>query len=279
MRILFALFLLTTLAAAQIDINRDTKGILGRTRGGTGVNSASPFAVTGVDINSISQVTSVHLSGLTNTAILRANSSGNVVNGSCTDDLTTITCSGSGGLVTPLVTTNGTGPDTYGNQTAPSTPTTGSESIWTDSTDKRFHDKNDAGTIGTTVVANAGATHNFLTSISAAGVVAKAQPSFSDLSDYRSQIPPVVQSCGGTTSCSATLGASPMIILDVVTLAAGTATVTGFSPAFSSSSTFHCLTEDFTTPTNGSKVSGGTASSITITGTGTDLIQYVCIGY
>jgi hypothetical protein len=62
------------------------------------------------------------------------------------------------------------------------TPGIGNENVWSDSTDLRLHDLNSNGTIGTTVVANAGATHNFLTSISAAGVVSKAQPAFSDLS-------------------------------------------------------------------------------------------------
>ncbi len=66
---------------------------------------------------------------------------------------------------------------------APGTPAANKDSIWVDSTDKRLHDKNDAGTIGTTVVANTGASSNFLTAISAAGVVSRAQPATTDLSD------------------------------------------------------------------------------------------------
>ncbi len=68
------------------------------------------------------------------------------------------------------------------NVAAPSSPASGKVSVYTDSTDKRLHDKNDAGTIGTTVVADTGASNNFLTAISAAGVISKAQPAFSNLS-------------------------------------------------------------------------------------------------
>lgn len=66
--------------------------------------------------------------------------------------------------------------------TAPGTPAASKDALYIDSTDLRFHDKNASGTIGTTVVADTGASNNFLTAISAAGVVSKAQPSFSNLS-------------------------------------------------------------------------------------------------
>ncbi len=59
---------------------------------------------------------------------------------------------------------------------APASPAAAHLAIFGDSTDLRFHDKNAAGTIGTTVVADTGATNNFLTAISAAGVISKAQP-------------------------------------------------------------------------------------------------------
>jgi hypothetical protein len=68
------------------------------------------------------------------------------------------------------------------NQAAPGTPAAGGTRLWVDATDKRFHDKNDAGSIGTTVVADAGAANNFLTAISVAGVISKAQPGFTNLS-------------------------------------------------------------------------------------------------
>jgi hypothetical protein len=66
---------------------------------------------------------------------------------------------------------------------APTAPSAGQVVLWSDVIDKRFHDKNDAGVIGTTVVADTGAAHNFLTGISTAGVISKAQPSCADLSD------------------------------------------------------------------------------------------------
>jgi hypothetical protein len=66
---------------------------------------------------------------------------------------------------------------------APASPSAAHLAIFGDSTDLRFHDKNAAGTIGTTVVADAGAANNFLTAISAAGIVSKAQPAASNLSN------------------------------------------------------------------------------------------------
>jgi hypothetical protein len=69
------------------------------------------------------------------------------------------------------------------NIVAPGMPAAGKTSIYVDSTDKRLHDKNDAGAIGTTVVADTGAANNFLTAISAAGAVSKARPTCGNLSD------------------------------------------------------------------------------------------------
>src|SRR2546430_8219247 len=45
----------------------------------------------------------------------------------------------------------------------------------------RLHDKNASGIIGTTVVADTGASHNSLTAVSVAGAISKAQPTFADL--------------------------------------------------------------------------------------------------
>lgn len=58
---------------------------------------------------------------------------------------------------------------------APSTPASGKDSLYVDSTDKRLHDKNDAGTIGTTVVAVT-CTSQFVSAISTAGVATCATP-------------------------------------------------------------------------------------------------------
>lgn len=68
------------------------------------------------------------------------------------------------------------------NISAPSSPAAGKDAVYSDSTDLRLHDKNASGIIGTTVIADTGASNNFLTAISAAGAISKAQPAFSNLS-------------------------------------------------------------------------------------------------
>jgi len=65
---------------------------------------------------------------------------------------------------------------------APVSPSAAFGTWWFDTTDLRLHDKNSAGVIGTTVVADTGAANNFITAISAAGVISKAQPSIANLS-------------------------------------------------------------------------------------------------
>lgn len=77
---------------------------------------------------------------------------------------------------------SGTGLTTIAEIAAPSSPSATLGRWWYDSTDHRFHDKNSSGTIGTTVVADTGAANNFLTAISVAGVISKAQPSFANIS-------------------------------------------------------------------------------------------------
>jgi hypothetical protein len=85
---------------------------------------------------------------------------------------------------------------------APSTPASGKVSTWVDSTDARFHDKNPAATVGTTVVANAGTTHQWVASMSTAGVLTTSQPAFTDISGTAGigQIPT------GTSSSTVPLG-------------------------------------------------------------------------
>lgn len=84
------------------------------------------------------------------------------------------------------------------NISSPTIPTSGKTKWFTDSTDKRFHDRNDTGSTGTTVVANTGATHKFVTAISASGAVTIGQPDFSDLSGT------AVSTQGGVTTGGAT---------------------------------------------------------------------------
>jgi hypothetical protein len=68
------------------------------------------------------------------------------------------------------------------NIAAPSTPASGKTSLYVDSTNKVFSSKNDAGTVSVTVVPKAATTNQFVTAVSAAGVVAQAQPAFTDVS-------------------------------------------------------------------------------------------------
>ncbi len=68
------------------------------------------------------------------------------------------------------------------------------------------------------------------------------------------------------------------IVQDTVTLSGGTATVTlTGSAVFSSASSYTCVAID-ETGTNAVKVTQTSGSSITFTGTGTDVIRYICIG-
>lgn len=67
---------------------------------------------------------------------------------------------------------------------APATPSAGVGYVWIDSTTKRLSSKNDAGVTSVTVVPDTGASNNFVTAISAAGVISKAQPSVNNLSGF-----------------------------------------------------------------------------------------------
>ena len=87
----------------------------------------------------------------------------------------------------------------------------------------------------------------------------------------------LAQYCGTTTSCSNTAEPLARQIVGKVALSGGTATVTGFSPAFTSSSSFICTATD-STSLAAVKIVNASASSVTISGTGTDTISYICIG-
>jgi hypothetical protein len=79
-------------------------------------------------------------------------------------------------------------------------------------------------------------------------------------------------------ACSNTTTTLEHCIAGIATLSAGTSTITGISPAFTSSSTFYVTTNDVTTIANLSKGTPASASSITFTGTGTDNIQFIACG-
>lgn len=82
----------------------------------------------------------------------------------------------------------GLGTQRFTNQAAASTPDSGETNVWADSTTKTLRAINDAGTLSTTVIADTGSSNNFLTAISAGGVISKAQPSVSNLSGFGTNV-------------------------------------------------------------------------------------------
>lgn len=68
------------------------------------------------------------------------------------------------------------------NIAAPGTPSAGTTRIYVDSTTKTLSAKNDAGTVSNTVVASVAVANQFMTGISTAGVITRAQPAVTDLS-------------------------------------------------------------------------------------------------
>lgn|GEM_PF-6831679 len=139
---------------------------------------------------------------------------------------------------------------------APGTPNSGLERLYCDSTDLRFHDKNENGTIGTTVVADTGASNQFLTAISAAGVISKAQPAFNNLSGAIAEsqfAAPAVTSVPGntggwkvysvTSSDATTTGQS---LVDVTGLVTDTLSV---SSSYEFEAILYCTTSNVTTGT------------------------------
>lgn len=79
-------------------------------------------------------------------------------------------------------------------------------------------------------------------------------------------------------ACANTLTVAEHCISGQATLAAGTSTITGISPAFTSSTSYAVITNDSTTIANPSKGAPVNGSSITFTGTGTDTLNFVACG-
>ena len=85
--------------------------------------------------------------------------------------------------------------------------------------------------------------------------------------------------CGTTSTCAGTsMIVGTKIVAGSVALSGGTVTV-GSLPAFTSSSTFKCTVSDATATTSAAIVSNASSTAITITGNGTDTINYICVGY
>lgn len=79
-------------------------------------------------------------------------------------------------------------------------------------------------------------------------------------------------------TCSNTIGKGIRSIAGIASLSGGTSTITGISPAFTSASSYYCVTNDITTIANPSKGVPTTASAVAFTGTGIDQIQFICVG-
>jgi len=86
---------------------------------------------------------------------------------------------------------------------------------------------------------------------------------------------PSLINCGTTTSCSNSLLLNGYVVKGSVALSAGSANIHGLP---FTSTAFICVTGDNTTATNGSKMVETGNTTATATGTGTDVIAYICGG-
>ena len=97
--------------------------------------------------------------------------------------------------------------------------------------------------------------------------------------------PPNFQQCGSSTSCAASSINNGKIVSGSAPLVSGTpstATITGISPAFTSSTTYGCTVTAESAATGALlSVANVSGSSFTITGpaTVTTVINYICVGY
>lgn len=90
---------------------------------------------------------------------------------------------------------------------------------------------------------------------------------------------PTLLTCGTTTTCANSIinATTTRIITGRVTLSVGTATVTGISPVFASSVSMKCWASDSTALAVARAIPAST-SSVTVTGTGADVIDWGCAG-
>jgi hypothetical protein len=143
--------------------------------------------------------------------------------------------------------------------TAPSIPASNKASVYVDSLSKNLAVRDDAGVVKHGVQTNTGASDNFLTAISDAGVVSRAQPSFSNISGtlLATQMPALtggdVTSSVGTVVTSIAPGAvtlAKMANLATARLIGRTAAGTGVPEALSvvPAAVFPQLVGDVTTP-------------------------------
>lgn len=88
----------------------------------------------------------------------------------------------------------------------------------------------------------------------------------------------LMQNCQGGTTCTPIPNSDAHMFKGNVSLSGGTATITSISPAFKSTTSPICWVMDKTTPANTttSYITIASTTSITITGTGTDAVNYGC---
>jgi hypothetical protein len=85
-------------------------------------------------------------------------------------------------------------------------------------------------------------------------------------------------SCGTTSSCANTnTSASVRFVYGSATLSGGSVTVAGIAPVFSSAGSFVCTGTDQSSAA-AVKIANASTSSFTITGTGSDVVGYQCVG-
>jgi len=89
--------------------------------------------------------------------------------------------------------------------------------------------------------------------------------------------------CGstvGTQACANQTNAGTVhTVSGITTLATGAAVISSISPAFTGTGTYACAASDQTTKSNAVNVANTSTSSITLSGTTSDVITWVCSGY
>jgi hypothetical protein len=142
-------------------------------------------------------------------------------------------------------------------------------------------------TAGLTTLASTVAGQNIAITPATTGLVAITNNNAAlTLPTYASTLGPVI-SCGaglaanGACANTQATAGGVKILFGSAVLSGSASTITGISPAFTSTSTFFCVANDVTTRANPVQMVPASASSVTITNTtgATDTIQYICVGY
>lgn len=98
-------------------------------------------------------------------------------------------------------------------------------------------------------------------------------------------VTPVGYSCGASLAAAGACANTPLlgtfhIVTGSAVLGSNTSTITGFAPAFTSSTSWWCVANDITTRANPVQMIPASTTTAVITNTtgATDLIQFVCMG-